>query len=166
MKLTPLDLLQQNFRKSLKGYDLKQVDGFLELVRSEWEDLLRDNKDLTDRLSNLEEQVRQYRTKEKTLQQTLMTAQRLSEDMKQGAKKEAEIVLGQAELEADKIIHQAHGRLTQIIDEINQIKRQRADFEGTLKGILESHLRLLELQSEGRDSPRIEDVTTQPASRA
>jgi cell division initiation protein len=157
MKLTPLDLQHHTFRKALQGLDPKQVSSFLELVRAEWEDLLRENQKLKDQAEEMTRKLSEH-----TLQQTLMTAQRLTEDMKQNSQKEAEIVIGQAELQADKILHQAHNRLTQIIDEINDLKKQRAEFEGKLKGILESHIRLLDLQKEAREKVHLEDVGLLP----
>ncbi len=164
MKLTPLDLQQQTFPKTVRGYDPKQVDAFLGLVRSEWETLIRENQRFKEELTRKEAQVQEYQEKERILRETLITAQRMSNDIKQTAKKEAEIVVGQAELQADKIIHQAHGRLTQLIDEINELKRQRAEFEGKLSGILEAHRRLLDLQTDARDTAQIEDVTILPSS--
>ncbi len=158
MKLTPLDLQQQVFRKTLQGYDTHQVDDFLDLIRSEWEDLIREHQSQREELMKLEHRIQGHEEKERTLQETLMTAQKLSDDMKQSAKKEAEIIISQAELQADKIIHQAHGRLTEIIDEINDLKRQRAEFEGRLRGILDSHIRLLELQNDARETSKIEEV--------
>jgi cell division initiation protein len=162
MKLTPLDLQQQAFGKLVRGYDPKQVDAFLELVRAEWEALLRENQQLKDDTGRKDAQIADFQEKERLLRETLLTAQRLSNDMKQTAKKEAEIVVGQAELQADKIIHQAHGRLTELIDEINELKRQRAEFEGKLLGIVESHRRLLDLQKDARESSQIEDVSVLP----
>jgi cell division initiation protein len=162
MKLTPLDFQQQTFKRHVRGYEAKQVDAFLELVRSEWEALLRENQNLKDQIARQEAMILDFQEKERTLRETLMTAQRMSNDMRQSAKKEAEIVIGQAELQADKIIHQAHGRLTELIDEINDLKRQRAEFEGKLTGILEAHRRLLDLQKEARETSQIEDVSILP----
>ncbi|HLG20376.1 MAG TPA: DivIVA domain-containing protein [Bdellovibrionota bacterium] len=162
MKLTPLDLVQQKFKKGVRGYEAKEVDAFLELVRTEWEALLRANQSQQDELDRRKKRLEEYQEKERTLQDTLVTAQRLTDGFKQSAKKEADILIGQAELQADKIIHQAHGRLTDIIDEINELKRQRALFESKLRGMLDGHLRLLELQDEARKSAQIEDVSVLP----
>ncbi|MFH1018423.1 MAG: DivIVA domain-containing protein [Pseudomonadota bacterium] len=164
MKLSPLDLHQQRFQKSVRGYDPKQVDAFLELVRAEWEALLRENQQQKDELARKEALLQEFQEKERILRETLITAQRMSNDIKQTAKKEAEIVVGQAELQADKIIHQAHSRLTQLIDEINELKRQRAEFEGRLTGIIEAHRRLLDLGKDARESSQIEDVTILPSA--
>jgi cell division initiation protein len=164
MKLTPLDLQHHTFRKAMNGLDSKQVSAFLELVRAEWEELLRENQGLKDKLQEATSNILEYKEKERTLQDTLMTAQRLVDEMKKTTQKEAEIVISQAELQADKILHQAHERLTHIIDEIHELKRQRAEFEGQLKGILEGHLRLLDLEKEARENIHLEDVGLLPKS--
>lgn len=162
MKLTPLDLQHHTFRKTMRGLDSEQVASFLELVRTEWEELLRENHDLKEHLQEASGNILEYKAKEKTLQDTLLTAQRLVDEMKQTTEKEAEIVISQAELQADKILHQAHERLTKVIDEIQELKKQRAEFEGKLKGILESHLRLLDLETEAREKIHLEDVGLLP----
>jgi len=162
MKLTPLDLQHQRFKKGLYGYDSRQVDSFLELVREEWEALLREVQSQKEELDRRRERLQEYQEKEKTLQETLTTAQRMSDDLKQTARKEAEIIVGQAELQADKIIHQAHGRLTQIIDEINELKRQRALFEGKLRALVETHMRLLDISDQARETAHIENVALLP----
>ncbi|MFH1263409.1 MAG: DivIVA domain-containing protein [Pseudomonadota bacterium] len=162
MKLTPLDLQHHTFRKSLQGLDPKQVAAFLELVRNDWEEMLRENHKLKVQVDDLNKKVLEYKEKEHTLQETLMMAQKLVEGMKKTSQKEADVLIGQAELQADKILHQAHERLTQIIDEINDLKKQRAEFEGKLKGILESHLRLIDLQKEAREKVHLEDVGLLP----
>jgi cell division initiation protein len=162
MKLTPLDLQHHTFRKSFHGLDPKQVSAFLELVRAEWEDLLRENQETKNKLQEATNNILEYKEKERTLQDTLMTAQRLVDEMKKATEKESEIVIGQAELQADKILHQAHERLTHIIDEIQNLKKQRAEFEGKLKGILEGHLRLLDLEKDVRENIHLEDVGLLP----
>jgi cell division initiation protein len=162
MKLTPLDLVQQKFRRTFRGYDPEEVNAFLELVRSEWEGLLRQNNGQHDELDRQKRMIEDFQEKEQTLQETLLSVQRMTGDLKATAKKEADIVISQAELQADKIIHQAHGRLTEIIDEINELKRQRALFESKLRSMLQTHLRMLELQDEARGSAQIEDVSVLP----
>ncbi len=164
MKLTPLDLQHQTFRRKFHGFDHEQVDAFLALVRAEWEELLRENQAQKENLVRLEEMLAQHQQKERHLQETLMTAQKLSEDVRQNARKEAEIIIGQAELQAEKILHQAHERLTAIIDDIHDAKKARADVEGQLKAILESHLRLLELRRDAGQGNQLEDVGLLPAA--
>jgi cell division initiation protein len=158
MKITPLDIRQHSFKKSLNGYDVSQVNALLELIAAEWESLLRESQGQQDRLARQDELIREFQEKERVLRETLVSAQKMSNDMKQNAKKEADIIISQAELQADKIIHQAHGRLIQLIDDINDMKRQRAEFEGKLSGMLESHRRLLDLQKDVREEAQLEDV--------
>lgn len=162
MKLTPLDLQHHTFKKVLRGFDPEHVSAFLDLVRSEWEDLLKEKEKIFQELKQTKKRLNEYQEKEKNLQETLITAQRITDEMKQTTQKEAEIVIGQAELQADKILQQAHDRLTQIIDEINDLKRQRAEIEGKVRGILESHLRLLDLQKETKESVNLENLGVLP----
>jgi len=78
----------------------------------------------------------------------MVTAQRISEDMKTAAKKEAEIVLADAEHQAEKIVQGAHHKLVQVIEDINELKRQRVQFESQVRSVIESHARLLDAFSE------------------
>ena len=75
MKLTPLDIKKQEFKKVLRGYDPVEVDSFLDMMSNEFADLLRQCKDMSGQLVEFETQLRDYRQMEKTLQQTLMQAQ-------------------------------------------------------------------------------------------
>ena len=81
MKLTPLDLQQQTFRKSFQGYDARQVDDFIDLIRAEWEVLIRENQEWREQVTRLERRIHEHQEKERTLQETLMTAQKLSDEM-------------------------------------------------------------------------------------
>ncbi len=162
MKLTPLDLQHYTFRKTIRGFDPKQVTSLLDDIRFEWEELLRENQRQREEILQRERRLLEYQEKERALQDTLTTAQRLSEDLRQSTQKEAEIIISQAELQADKMLHQAHQRLTQIIGEIHDLKRQRVEFEGKLKSVLESHLKLLDLLNDQREKVSIEDVGLLP----
>jgi len=86
----------------------------------------------------------EHRGRERSLQETLVAAQRASEDIRESARKEAEITVADAELQAEKIVQGAHQRFLRIVDDINELKRQRVQFEAGLKSLAEGHLRLLE----------------------
>jgi len=78
MKITPLEIKRQQFKKVMRGYDPVEVDTFLDMLSTEMEDLVRANRELTDRVLGLETQLSDYKNMEKTLQQTLMQAQETS----------------------------------------------------------------------------------------
>lgn len=144
MKMTPLDIRQKRFELDFRGYAKKEVEGFLELTAGEFEDVVRENISLKEELSRLQVRLDQHLGREKTLQETMVTAQRISEDVKATAKKEAEVTLAEAELQAERIIAGANNRLVELIKELNELKRQKVQFEAQLDSIIDGHKKLLD----------------------
>ncbi len=144
MKFTPLDIRQKRFETSFRGYAARDVQGFLELLAAEFEDVVRENIGLKEELKRTQVELERHLERERALQQTLVTAQRVSEDLRDAAKKEAEIVVAEAELQSEKIVHAAHQKLVQVVDDINELKRQRARFESELRSLVSGHLKLIE----------------------
>ena len=160
MRITPLDIQQKQYRKAFRGLDPEDVHQFLELVRSEFEDLVKENNSLKDELRRRLSEIEEYRERETTLKETMMTAQRISEDIKLNAKKDAELVVSEAQIQADKIIQGAHARLLTIVEELNELKRQRVTYESGMKSLLASHTKLLEatLEANAEQTKRDEKV--------
>lgn len=144
MKMTPLDIRQKRFEVSLRGYAKKEVEGFLELVAGEFEDVVRESISLKDELKRTQASLEIHVEREKTLQETMVTAQRISEDVKATARKEAEVLIAQAELQADKIVAAANDRMVGIVKEISELKRQKVQFESHLEALIDSHQKLLD----------------------
>jgi cell division initiation protein len=145
MKLTPLDLQQKTFRKArLGGLDEKEVRAYLDFVASELEDMTRKLNRQDEELRRREARINEFKDREQLLQQTLTTAQRLSEEMKAHGRKEADIVLSDAELQAEKIIANAQSRRQQLIQEIDELKRARGSFVQQLGSILDTHKSILD----------------------
>jgi cell division initiation protein len=153
MKFTPLDIRQKRFETSFRGYAARDVQGFLELLAAEFEEIVKESIALKDELK------RTQMERERALQQTLVTAQRVSEDLRDAAKKEAEIVVAEAELQSEKIVHAAHQKLVQVVDDINELKRQRSRFESELRSLVSGHLKLLDAVTDPEaESPvRVDD---------
>jgi len=145
MKLTPLDLQQKSFRKlRLGGVDEKEVRAFVELCANEMEDLIRKLHRQDEELRRLATRVEEMRGREHLLQQTLTTAQKLTDELKQQAHKEARIVVSEAELQAEKIVQGAQEKRLQLIQEIDDLKRSRQIFLQQLSSLLDTHKALLE----------------------
>lgn len=144
MKITPLDIQQKQFRPAWRGIDPVDVDAFLDLVASEYEEVIKENIALKDDARKKAARLEEHAAREKSLQQALLTAQRMAEDINEVAKKEAEVKIAEAELTAEKIVQEAHRRLTEVIADLNEMKRQRSQFEHTLRSMVEGHLKLLE----------------------
>jgi cell division initiation protein len=144
MRITPLDIQQKQFKIKFRGFDVEEVYGFLEIVREEMEDLLRENAGLRENIQRAESQIREYRDMETTLRETLMTAQQMVEDYKNNARKEAELLVKDAESKADSLIREAHEKVIKIHEDITDMKGIRRHFREELKRLVEGHLRMLE----------------------
>lgn len=169
MKITPLDIRQKRFGSSFRGYAQREVEAFLELVAGEFEEVVKENIALKEEAKRMQAKLDLHQERERTLQETMVTAQRISEDMKGAAKKEAEIVLADAEHQAEKIVQSAHQKLVQVVEDINELKRQRLQFESQVRSIIDSHAKLLESFSgpgfADHDWERVEDNVSFLASK-
>jgi cell division initiation protein len=152
MKMTPLDIRQKRFELTMRGYARKEVEGFLELSAAEFEEVVRENISLKEELRRVQSRLEHHLEREKTLQETMVTAQRISEDVKATARKEAEVTVAEAELQAEKIVAGANNRLVELVGELNELKRQKVQFESMLGSLIDSHQKLLDTwRTEGAD---------------
>lgn len=145
MRITPIDIQQQQFKSRLMGYDKAGVDQFLEILAGEIERLLRQNQDLQEDLARSKSALAEMREREATLKETLLTTQKVTDELKANARREAELVLADAEIRAERVMRNAEDRRLQLIEEIQEIKRQKIDFETSLRSLLEKHVRMLDL---------------------
>lgn len=152
MKLTPLDIQQQQFRTTLWGFDTKEVDAFLDVLANDVERLVRESNNLRDEVKRKEAELQEHRERERTLKDTMITATRITEDIKQNARKEAEIVIAQAEAQAEQIIQNAHTRLVRIMEDMDELKRQKAQFEASLRSTIGAHAKLLDAMADREGS--------------
>jgi cell division initiation protein len=148
MKITPLDIQQYQFRKRFNGLDPEDVKTFLELVRVEMEELVRENNSLKDELKRTLQRLGEYREREQTVKDTLLTAQRLSDEIRVHAQKESETVIAQAEVRAQEIVQQASQRAAKLQGELRELRRQKILFEENLRSMLASHLKMLAIDEE------------------
>ncbi len=148
MRITPLDIQQKQFPMKFRGFDVEEVYAFLEVVREEMEDLLRENAMLKEQIHRAENQIKEYRDMESTLRETLMTAQQMVEEYKTNARKEAELLIKEAELKADTLLKDAQEKVVKIHEDIVDLKGIRRHFKEELKRLIEGHLRMLEFDKE------------------
>lgn len=144
MRISPIEIQQKQFKMKFRGFDVEEVFGFLEIVREEMEDLLRENSNLKENIQRSDNQIREYRDMETTLRETLMTAQQMVEDYKTNARKEAELLVKEAESKAESLIKDAHEKVIKIHEDITDMKGIRRHFREELKRLVEGHLRMLE----------------------
>lgn len=148
MRITPLDIQQKQFPMKIRGFDVEEVYAFLEIIREEMEDLLRENASLKENIQRLESQLKDYRDMETTLRETLMTAQQMVDEYKTNSRKEAELIIKEAELKADTILKEAQEKVIKIHEDIVDLKGIRRHFKEEIKRLVESHLKMLEFDRE------------------
>ena len=126
MSITPLDVDQKQFRVVLRGYDANEVNTFLSQVSRELEEVIRENKQLEEELRRRDENLREYRENESRLREALVSAGRMTEEIKESARKEAELIRAEAELHADKIVASSRERVVQLTEQYHVLRRQKA----------------------------------------
>lgn len=147
MKISPIDIQQKQFKSRPFGYEKAGVDQFLELLADEMEKQIRKNQDLQEELDRVNATLGELRGREETLKATLVTAQMVTEELKSTARREVDVMMAEAEIRAERLMHNAAERRQQIIEEIQEIKRQKIDFEVSLRGLLEKHIRMIDLNA-------------------
>jgi cell division initiation protein len=146
MAITPIDIQQHRFKSRPCGYDKSGVDHFLELVSEEVERLYKGNQELKEELARTRSSLEEMRGRETMLKETLLTAQKMTDDLKNNARREGEILIADAQLRAERTVRDAEDRRVQLINDIQEIKRQKISFETSLRSLVECHMRLLDLE--------------------
>ena len=168
MRITPLDIRNHGFQRRLRGYDLEEVDAFMRMVSEDYESLLREAQTLREKLTRAEMRVEDLSSTEAILKETLTTAQKLGDDLKRTAMKEAEVLICEAEIKGEKILDAAHRRAAKLAEDIREMKHLRARVSNSVRATLETHLSLLEsLQTEASNDPvldgKVAYLTTGPS---
>lgn len=144
VRITPLDVRNHVFPRSWSGYDREEVDTFLRMVSSDYELALRELHEMREKVAALEQRVHELLGNERLLQETLTTAQHLSEDLKQTALKEAELMVSEAEIQGEKVLDAAHRRAARLAEDLREMKLVRGRVAAGLRATLEHHLKLVE----------------------
>lgn len=138
--LTPMEIHNKEFKKGMRGYKEDEVDEFLDKVVADFEKLYRENGELKDKISVVNERVDNYSLMEKTLQSTLVVAQTTAEEVVVNARKKAEVIIREAEEQAKRIIEEANNSVIDIHREYENIKKDVQVFKTRFKTLLESEL--------------------------
>ena len=156
MNVSPLDLRQQSFGSSIRGFDKVEVTSFLLAVADDYEQALREADRLRQEVSRLEGVVGGHREQEKSLQSTLITAQKLADDIRQSAEDEARRVVREAQGRAELLVEKAQARLEDVQREIDGLKLKRRDVETTIEATIQTLRNTLEFVRE-QDARERED---------
>jgi cell division initiation protein len=149
VKISPLDIQQQQFKgKMFGGLDPDDVDSFLQMVASEMEDLIRENTDIKDQLRRYSSEVEAMKEREADLRETMLAAQKITEEMKANSQKEAALLIAEAEMKAEKILDNANRKLADLSSQIQELRREKVQFTTGFKALLDSHARMIALDDE------------------
>lgn len=145
MKITPIDISGHRFAKRMRGYDPEEVRSFLNLVSSEFERIVIDSNALKEELAQIKASISDFKERERILKDTLLTAQKLAEDIKEEARKEARLIIKEAEFKGAQLLDQAARKASQLEGVIQNLRIERDGFEQRVRNAVESHLRLLDM---------------------
>lgn len=148
MRITPLDIQQKQFSSRFRGFDMEEVDSFLELIREEMEELLRDNANLREESRRYEKQLKEYKNIETTLNDTLISTQQMAEQFRATAKKDADLLRKEAEMKAEELVREAQNMVVKVHEDITDLKGVRRHFKEELRRLIESHLSMMDFDRE------------------
>ncbi|HET6304607.1 MAG TPA: DivIVA domain-containing protein [Myxococcota bacterium] len=144
MRISPLDIRQQQFTvRTFRGFDSQEVDAFLDDVAEDYEAVLKENALLKEQVAGFEERARGLAERERALQDTLIATQRLGDEMKAAARREAELHTREAELRGEKILEEVRGEEAKLRSEVQALRRTRRQLIEDLRSTLESYQRLM-----------------------
>jgi cell division initiation protein len=144
IRISPLDLRQPRFKRTMRGYDRTEVVAFLTEAADDYEQALREIDRLRTDLTRMEALLAEHREREANLRNTLLTAQKLSDDIKEAANQEAKIIVKEAEGRADLVIQKAQLRMEEFEREINELRLRRRSVEGSLEASIQALYHALE----------------------
>lgn len=156
MRISPMDMRQQRFKTAMRGYDRTEVVAFLTEAADDYEHAMREIDRLRSDLIRMEALLAEHRNRENNLRDTLLTAQRLSDELKDSAQTEAKLVVREAQGRADALLQKAQIRLVELDHDCNEMKLRRRDAEGSVEGTIQALYRALEFMRD-QDQARSEE---------
>ena len=143
MPLTPLDIHNKEFSRAFRGFDEDEVNEFLDQVIKDYELILREKRELEERVKDLQERLAHFNNIEETLNKSILVAQEAAEEVKRNAQKEAKLIIREAEKNADRIVNEALSKARRVAIEIEELKKQSKVFRNRFKMLVEAQLDLI-----------------------
>jgi cell division initiation protein len=148
MKISPMDIQRQEFARVLRGYDREEVRTYLNIVAEEVAALQRERDSLDQQVQNMQGLLDEHRQREAILKNTLLTAQRVSEEIREVARKQSENVVKEAEMQADRLLELAQTRAHEVERGILELRGQRTALRTDIRALVNRLSHLLDLQEE------------------
>lgn len=144
MRVTPLDIIKKEFTPSRKGVDGDEVSQFLEDVRETLDSLLKENQRLREVIKRRDNEISALKGDEASIKDTLVLARRLTEDLERKARRESDLIVGEARLEAQRILMATADERRNMQGELTQLRATKAKMMAEIKAVLDAHSRLLQ----------------------
>jgi cell division initiation protein len=160
VKLTPLDIRHKEFRRGMRGYSDEDVDVFLDEVADEFERLFQENIEARERIEHLVEQIRHFEALKETLQKTLVSAQQQADEMKANARKEAELIIKDAEIKGRDLVSESYTEKQRVQQGLTKLKQVEEDFRFKFRSLLEAHINLLAEDESSEDRRRFRNIVS------
>jgi cell division initiation protein len=151
LKITPLDIQQKRFHVGFRGYEKTEVEMFLDLVRDEMEALMREVTELREFRQSYDERLRELNGKEEMIKNTLLMTQKLMEDQKDNARREAALIIKDADIRSQQIIGSAQEEKVRLEGELQEMRRRKHHFHEDLKKVIELHRDMIRFEESGSE---------------
>jgi cell division initiation protein len=149
IRVTPIDIQQKRFHVVFRGYERMEVEMFLDLVRDEMEMLLRELTEQRDFRQSYDERLRELNEREETVKNTLLMTQKLIEDQKDNARKEAEVIIKDAEVRRLQLLNNAQDEKAKLEVDIQELKRRKHHFLQDVKKVVQMHQEMVNYEEAG-----------------
>lgn len=146
MTLTPLDIHNKEFSRGFRGYDEDEVNEFLDQVIKDYELVIREKKEIEEKVENLNEKLTHFSNIEETLNKSIIVAQETAGEVTRNAEKESKLIVKEAEKNADRIVNEALSKSRKIALEIEELKKQSKVFRNRFRMLIQAQLDLLDTE--------------------
>lgn len=157
MKITPVDIKNQKFGKTFRGYDPSEVDAFMEAICSTLEELIKQNAELKEKLSSAESTLKGYTDLEGNLKQALVTAQKAAEEIRGNAQKEAQLLMRETQMKAERRLEESYNLLSRLRKQIADLDNLKKEYLIRLRSLLDTHRNIVE-SMEKEEKPYKEEL--------
>jgi cell division initiation protein len=152
IKVTPLDIQQKRFHVGFRGYERTEVEMFLDLVRDEMEALVREVMELREFRQSYDERLRELNEKEETVKNTMLMTQKLMDDIKENARKEAALIIKDADMRSQQILGNAQTENVKLESDLQELRRRKHHFLQDIKKVIEMHLEMVNFEETGEET--------------
>ena len=147
MALTPLDIHNKEFSRGFRGYDEDEVNDFLNTIIKDYELVLKESADLKNQIATMQERLDHFSNIEETLSKTIIVAQEAADEVRSNAKKESQLILKEAEKNADRILGEALSKSRKIALEMEELRKQASIYRTRFRTLLEAQIEMLKEDS-------------------